>query len=257
MRSRNVLLWQSCAGKTTATRGALIHGGKRLCSLGNDELLSSAFQLSSSREGEWTFISKAKITAESRSSPALWGTNGCWLRGLHENRRCKKGSPFPNVCKHWSWNPHGICVSRCLRSIQPSLTWTVFEAQVYWSQELSYGGWSCSCVTTNFNNFMLVYIKWNFGSWRSLHNQNQLMPALTVSAKKSWSESPRSGINNFKTLLQHWLNFMEGLNGNNIELESLELGLLLQSLTCQCQTRRDTQKQMLHGPSSACAVPAP
>lgn len=124
-------------------------------------------------------------------------------------------------------------------------------------KELPCGGWSCSCVATNFNNFMLVYIKWNFGSWRSLHNQNQLMPALTVSAKKSWSESPRSGINNFKTLLQHWLNFMEGLNGNNIELESLELGLLLQSLTCQCQTRRDTQKQMLQGPSSACAVPAP
>lgn len=39
---------EACAGKTAATRGALITGGKRLRSLGNDELLFSALIAGSS-----------------------------------------------------------------------------------------------------------------------------------------------------------------------------------------------------------------
>lgn len=50
------VLLEGCAGKTAATRGALITGGKRLRSLGNVRIafqcLNCWQQLSSSREGE-------------------------------------------------------------------------------------------------------------------------------------------------------------------------------------------------------------
>lgn len=42
------VLLEGCVGKTAATRGALITGGKRLHSLGNDELLFSALIAGSS-----------------------------------------------------------------------------------------------------------------------------------------------------------------------------------------------------------------
>ena len=179
---------QGCAGKTTATSGASVTGGKRLCYLGNDKLLFSALIAGSSSVPPEKGSKHLSLKPKLQLSLALaLPCNGCWLRGLRGNRCFKKGPPFPNVWKHWPWTPNGIFVSGCLWQIQPHLM-----VESIWSRREIFcpveDGHSLVSLMADFNNFMLVYIKWNLGSGKPLHIQNQLMLALTFSSKKGWSE---------------------------------------------------------------------
>lgn len=76
-------------------------GVKRLLSLGNEELLFSALIAGSSsvppEKGSEHLSLKSKLQLSLTLLLPCGAWNGCWLRGLHENRCFQKGPPSPNV----------------------------------------------------------------------------------------------------------------------------------------------------------------
>lgn len=89
---------EGCASKTTATGGALIMGGKRLLSLGNEELLFSALIAGSSsappEKGSEHLSLKPKLQLSLTLLLPCGAWNVCWLRGCMKTDVSKRAHLF-------------------------------------------------------------------------------------------------------------------------------------------------------------------
>lgn len=123
---------EGCAGKTAATRGALITGGKRLRSLGNDELLFSALIAGSSSVPPERGSKHLSLKPKLQPNLALLLPCGAWRadsRGCMRTDISKRGHLFQMFGNTGLGIPMGFVSLGAYHKSNPVWWWTVSEAE--------------------------------------------------------------------------------------------------------------------------------